>query len=77
MNRIVHSAIVVAGLVCTLSAVASWGQVPSDNDKSDSQFNTGGGTRALANNFGSNNTAYGDEALKNARGNSNTAIGYR
>ena len=66
MNRVVSSAIVV-GLVLTLSGASSWGQVPSTNDTSDANRNTGGGKSALVNVTpalppspnGSDNTAYG------------------
>ena len=47
MNRVVSSAVVVAGLVLTLGGAASWAQAPSTNDTSDLNGNTGGGTDAL------------------------------
>src|SRR5690349_11769095 len=80
MNRVLSSVVVVASLVFTLGAAASWGQVPSTNDKSDPNlhFNTGGGTGALGSPMlsGTYNTAYGDDALHvNSTGSNNTASG--
>src|SRR5262245_7074769 len=48
MNKVLSTATVIASLVLTLGGAASWGQVPSTNDKSGSLGNTGGGTGALA-----------------------------
>src|SRR5229473_373967 len=79
MNRVMSSAVVVAGLVLTLGGTASWGQVPSSNDKSDAKSNTGGGTGALGSPSlsGANNTAYGAAALKSTTtGSDNTASGF-
>jgi len=55
----------------------SWGQVPSDNDRS-SGSNTAGGSGALTNNtLGGSNTAYGDSALgDNTVGRENTGFGH-
>src|SRR5215471_14679649 len=78
MNRVLSSAVVVAGLVLTLGGATSWGQVPPTNDKSDANFNTGGGTGALESTMlsGTNNTAYGHAALVViTSGSSNTAVG--
>jgi trimeric autotransporter adhesin len=83
MNRVVSRAIVVAGLVVALGGAASWGQVPSSNDKSDNADNTGSGTQALVNIstqpvccVGHLNTAFGSQALfKNTEGAYNTAVG--
>src|SRR5262245_1235480 len=78
MNRVLSSAVVVAGLVLTLGGAVSWGQVPTDNDKTDHSGNTGGGTGALgsAELFGRYNTAYGyDALLNNTDGRHNTALG--
>jgi hypothetical protein len=68
---------VVAGLVLTLGGTASWGQVPSTNDTSDLNGNTGSGTGALQNNTtGGDNTAFGIQALwSNSTGFNNTASG--
>ena len=78
MNRVLSSAVVVAGFVFTLGGAASWGQVPNTNDKSDTHGNTGGGTGALKNPSlsGTNNSAYGNDALEdNTSGSFNTASG--
>jgi hypothetical protein len=84
MNRVLRSAVVVAGLVFMLGGAASWGQVPSGNDTSDANRNTGGGTGALVNVTpalppspnGSDNTAYGAYTLNATTGGSNnTAVG--
>jgi hypothetical protein len=58
-----------------------YGQVPSSNDVSDANDNTGMGTAALggpaASNAGQYNTASGAKSLnKNTTGNENTAVGY-
>src|SRR5215813_5536943 len=76
MNRVLSSAVVVAGLVRTRGRAVSGGQVPTDNDKTDQSGNTGGGTGALgsAELFGRYNTAYGyDALLNNTDGRHNTA----
>ena len=80
MNRIMSSAIVIAGLVFALGGAVSWGQVPNTNDKSEAifTFNTGGGTGALGSPLlsGVDNTAYGYQTLfGNTTGNYNTASG--
>jgi len=74
MNKVL-SAVGVAGLVFTLGSAASWGQVPSGNDTSDSAHNTGGGKEALNGTTGSENTAYGETALYTTTGSYNTAVG--
>jgi hypothetical protein len=79
MNRVVSSAVVVAGLVFTLGGAASWGQVPSTNDTSDAKANTGSGTGTLSTNTtGYQNTASGFRALfLNTTGHENTASGFQ
>src|SRR5262249_1141798 len=72
-------AAVIAGLVFTLGGAASWGQVPSTNDKSGSGANTGGGMNALGKvtpnsptiDDGVENTAYGSQALSSNTSGSN------
>ena len=78
MSKILNSALVVAGLVFTLGAAASWGDPPPNVVASDAHGNTAGGTRALLNNAGGEeNTAFGDGGLwDNSTGNYNTAVGY-
>jgi hypothetical protein len=85
MNKVVSSAVVVAGLVITMGGAVSWGQVPVGNDTSDNFRNTGGGTGALVSVTpapppsldGSRNTAYGAYTLVfNTTGSHNTAVGY-
>lgn len=70
MNRVVRSTIVVASLVFTLGAAASWGQVPN-NDVTDPFGNTAGGSHAFEALYCQNssctardNTAFGDSALR-------------
>jgi hypothetical protein len=72
-------------LLVSITALAlagtAYAQVPSTNDKSDGNSNTGMGTGALggpaATNNGSGNTASGYEALySNSTGSNNTASGY-
>src|SRR5262249_606571 len=78
MNRVLSSAIVVAGLVLTLSGVASWAvsPPPPNNDVSDDNGNTAGGTDALKITTGVGNTAFGHAALSgDTRGYENTAVG--
>jgi hypothetical protein len=76
MNRVLSSAIVVAGLVVTLGGAISWGQVPATNDTSDDNGNTAGGLGALQHTpTGSANTAYGESALYHNTDNNNTAFG--
>src|SRR5262244_2366429 len=85
MNRVLSSAVIVTSLIVTLGGAASWSQVPSTNDKTDSNTsNTGGGSVALlmvapyspAPGSGSFNTAYGIFALSsNTTGSVNTASG--
>ena len=67
----------ILGLVLVLWGGLSWGQLPATNDTSASNFNTGGGRFALANNItGARNTAYGSSALfENTTGVENTAYG--
>lgn len=80
MNQVLNSAVVVAGLVITLSGAVSWGQVPPTNDTSDgsSTGNTGGGTDALAGATGTGNTAYGWKALQTkTSGSYNTTHGWQ
>jgi hypothetical protein len=80
MNKVLRSAVVVAGLVLTLGGAVSWGQVPATNDKSDTHGNTGGGTGALGSSSlsGAQNTAYGNLALfADTTGFANTASGYQ
>jgi hypothetical protein len=58
-------------------AGTAYAQVPSTNDTSDSNSNTGMGTGALHVNTGSNNTASGDHTLyNNTTGGDNSAFGY-
>jgi len=82
MNRVLSSAVVVAGLVFMLGGTASWGQVPFSNDESGFGGNTGGGTFALSciaefDSSGQYNTAYGFAALnRNCDGFGNTAMGF-
>src|SRR5262245_44685843 len=79
MTRVVSSAVVITGLVLTLGGATSWGQVPSTNDTSDANNNTGGGTGALGSPLfsGSANTAYGAAALfSNTDASANTAYGF-
>jgi hypothetical protein len=67
---------VVVGFVLTLGGAVSWGQVPSTNDTSDANGNTGGGFLALDNNTGLSNTAYGFQALSYGNtGSYSTAVG--
>ena len=78
MNKVVNSAVVVAGLVCMLGRAVSWGDTkPTINDFSDGNDNTAGGTGALQQNTqGAGNTAFGATALAgNTTGNDNTAVG--
>src|SRR5215510_5195319 len=84
MNRVLTHAVSITGLVVMLGGAASWGQVPSTNDTSDTHRNTGGGTSALANVTpalpsplnGSDNTAYGAFTLNaTTSGDHNTALG--
>ena len=67
MNKVLSSAVVVAGLVFTLGGAASWGAGPPPNPTdSDNLGNTAGGRSALANNTtGSSNTAFGFQVLSN------------
>ena len=67
-------------IVALAVAPAAFSQVPSANDTSDTNFNTGMGTRALggpaASNAGVYNTASGYQALySNTTGYANTALG--
>ena len=61
----------------TLSGTLLWGAAPPNNDVSDADENTAGGTGALQNNTtGIHNTAFGNEALlHNTSGEENTATG--
>src|SRR4051794_6819775 len=61
----------------TLSGTLLWGAAPPNNDISDADGNTAGGTSALGSNeTGSNNTAFGSGALQfNTVGIANTALG--
>jgi hypothetical protein len=80
MNRVLSSAVVVAGLVFTLGGALSWGAPPPPlNDFSDGNGNTAGGTSALqqTNSNGYANTAFDATALfSNSSGAYNTASGY-
>src|SRR5215469_9823842 len=66
----------VSVLSLSIGTVA-YGQVPSTNDTSDANANTGMGTGALqSNTTGYGNTAAGDNALQsNTTGSGNTASG--
>src|SRR5215831_656191 len=77
MNKVLNSAVVVAGLVFMLGGAVSWGQVPSTNDTSDAKANTGSGKGTLSSNTtGYQNTASGFRALfLNTTGHENTASG--
>jgi hypothetical protein len=79
VQRMWKRAVVVTGLVLTLGAASSWGQIPATNDTSTDFGNTGGGTETLANlTTGSANTAYGASALSgDTNGVSNTAVGVK
>jgi hypothetical protein len=79
MNTLNRSAL---GLIGTLAiAGTAYAQVPSSNDTSDANGNTGMGSDTLggpaASNSGLGNTASGDRALQpNTTGHYNTASGY-
>lgn len=80
MNTLSKSAL---GLIAALALAApAFAQVPSSNDTTDSNGNTGMGTKALGGPTptkltGLDNTAVGYEALgSNTRGDSNTALGW-
>ena len=81
MNSLYKSAFGLSGALALV--VTAFAQVPSTNDTSDANFNTGMGTGALggptpANLTGSNNTASGYQALyHNTTGSDNTASGYQ
>jgi hypothetical protein len=77
MSSILQRTGTILGLVLVLWGGLSWGQLPSTNDTSDGQGNTGGGTGALGSNpTGGSNTAYGALALgSNTTGDGNTASG--
>jgi hypothetical protein len=78
MNRVVSSAVVVAGLVVGLGGAMSWGDPPPDIVPSDNKLaNTAGGSFVLENiTSGSNNTGFGYAVLiDNEVGNNNTALG--
>lgn len=77
MNRSHSIAVVVTSLVLMLGGASSWGGAPPNNDVSDANGNTAGGTGALGSNTtGSNNTASGYFALSsNANSDGNIAIG--
>src|SRR5215471_19840674 len=76
MHRVSCLAGGVAGLVLLLGVGLSWGG-PPNNDVSDAQGNTAGGTGALgAVTTGADNTAFGDAALSsNNSGSRNNAFG--
>src|SRR5262245_8244175 len=76
MHRVYRLAGGVAGLVLMLGVGLSWGG-PPNNDVSDAQGNTAGGTGALgAVTTGVGNTAFGDAALaSNNSGSRNNAFG--
>lgn len=74
-RRLAILVIAVAGLTLTLEVAPSWGG-PPNNDVSDANRNTAGGTNALLNTTGFDNTGFGAFALfNNTTGNSNTASG--
>ena len=52
MNRIGSRALILAGLILTLGGVSSGAGGPLNNDVSDANLNTAGGTGALVNNLG-------------------------
>jgi hypothetical protein len=62
MYRGGHLTGVVAGLVLMVGVTSGWGG-PPNNDVSDAQGNTAGGTNALLHTTGSYNTAFGNNAL--------------
>jgi hypothetical protein len=78
MNKVLRSAVIVAGLVFTLGTV-SWAGPAPNNDPSDNVLrNTAGGTGALQSSglTGLENTAFGYWALlDNTSGSDNTAFG--
>src|SRR5215470_2332765 len=76
MHRVYRLAGGVAGLVLMLGVGLSWGG-PPNNDVTDAQGNTAGGTNALMNNTtGVDNTAFGYGALRfNTSGSHNNAFG--
>jgi polyhydroxyalkanoate synthesis regulator phasin len=73
-------AVLFVALILTLGTAASWGQLPTGNDISDVNGNTGGGFVALFNvqySSGQHNTGYGAYALHDTlSGGANTAMGY-
>src|SRR5262245_13123903 len=77
MDRVLHRAVVVTTLVLTLGTTPGWGS-PPNNDVSDWNWNTAGGSEALySNSTGSSNTAFGGRALRsNSFGSDNTATGH-
>ena len=75
MNKVwIHTAIVIGCLLTLQGAATAAG--PPNNDVSDADHNTAGGTDALFNNTGADNTAFGWRALRaNNTGGQNTASG--
>ncbi len=76
MDKVASRVVMLASFLLTLSSAASWGAGPPNNDVSDADHNTAGGTDALFNNTGADNTAFGWGALRsNTTGGKNTATG--
>src|SRR5262245_57267789 len=57
--HIVTRVFLIAGFVLTLGLQPSWGGAPPNNDPSDNQFNTAGGTNALQKNTPAPSTRLG------------------
>jgi hypothetical protein len=80
MNKVLSTAVVVAGLAILLRGTAGWAGPPNPT-QSDNNNNTAGGTNALINNTGGfGNTAFGAAALfatglNTTTADENTAIG--
>src|SRR5258708_1369288 len=77
MKSKLRNAAMSLSFVLALGGAASWGAPPPNNDVSDADGNTAGGTNALINNTtGKYNTATGSGALQfNTSGTDNTATG--
>ena len=78
MKYLIHRTL----LICALAHAGTvFAQVPSTNDTSDGNYNTGTGTGALGgpatSNHGQYNTAAGYQAAQETTGVSNTAFGYQ
>jgi len=75
MNTVMRRTVGITTLLLTLGGRPSWG-APPNNDVSDAQLNTAGGTGALGVTAGFNSTAFGYHALQSdTTGTNNTAFG--